>query len=120
MAHPGQSWGADNFKEKGVADLPSSELQEARKALFKKGKRQGYLTFQEISEAIPEIMMSPADRWLLFYSLRAMGIQLLDVDIEPMRPKPAPECHRGNEWDEAEKEEEESLCEDLEDRHPPL
>ncbi len=102
-----------------MADLQSSELQEARKALFKKGKRQGYLTFQEISEAIPEIMMSPADRWLLFYSLRAMGIQLLDVDIEAMRPRPAREQRRGDEWDEAD-EEEEALCEDLEDRHPPL
>ena len=74
-----------------MADLPTSELQEARKALFKKGKRQGYLTFQEISAAIPEDMMSPAERWLLFYSLRAMGIQLLDVDVDvsfkaPLRP----------------------------------
>lgn len=103
-----------------MADLQSSELQEARKALFKKGKRQGYLTFQEISEAIPEIMMSPADRWLLFYSLRAMGIQLLDVDIEPTRPEPASERRGKEAWDEAKDDEEDSFGEDLGDSHPTL
>lgn len=115
-----------------MADLPTSELQEARKALFKKGKRQGYLTFQEISAAIPEVMMSPAERWLLFYSLRAMGIQLLDVDIgvnfqSPVRPKSTRGKRRGDEWDEADESRAEGETEgaegdelygDLDDRHP--
>ena len=104
-----------------MVDLQSSELQEARKALFKKGKRQGYLTFQEISEAIPEIMMSPADRWLLFYSLRAMGIQLIDVDISAVEARPAarPQRRDDDEWDDDE-EAEEGPTDELEDQHPPI
>ncbi|MBQ4335215.1 MAG: hypothetical protein IJC63_07575 [Myxococcaceae bacterium] len=115
-----------------MADLPTSELQEARKALFKKGKRQGYLTFQEISAAIPEDMMSPAERWLLFYSLRAMGIQLLDVDVDvsfkaPLRPKSTRGKRRGDEWDEADESEDAGAgdeggerYEDRDDSHPPI
>ena len=55
-----------------------SESHEARKALFQHGIRRGTLTLDEIDRALPPGSLSPAERWLLFYSLRAAGVEILD------------------------------------------
>jgi hypothetical protein len=67
-----------------------SESHEARKALFQIGIRRGHLTLDEIDRALPPGSLSPAERWLLFYSLRAAGVEIRDrsgaeveVDGEP-------------------------------------
>ncbi len=57
-----------------------SESHEARKALFQLGIRRGTLTLDEIDRALPPGSLSPAERWLLFYSLRAAGVEILDRD----------------------------------------
>jgi hypothetical protein len=57
-----------------------SESHEARKALFQLGIRRGTLTLDEIDRALPPGTLSPAERWLLFYSLRAAGVDILDRD----------------------------------------
>lgn len=49
----------------------------ARKALFRKGLREGQLSVQDIEEALPAGSMMPAERWLLYYSLRAAEIEVL-------------------------------------------
>ncbi|MDR0966363.1 MAG: RNA polymerase sigma factor region1.1 domain-containing protein [Myxococcales bacterium] len=106
----------------------TSAFQEARKELFKKGRQQGYLTFQEISDALGEALMTPADRWLLFYSLRAMGIQLLDMDIDLAEARLSRKQRMdvdGDGWeesthDECDECEEGEICEDLGDQHPPI
>jgi hypothetical protein len=49
----------------------------ARKALFRRGIRQGQLTVAEIEEALPPGSMTPTERWLLYYSLRAAEIEIL-------------------------------------------
>lgn len=54
----------------------------ARKALFRKGVRQGYLTVEEIEEALPAGTLTPAERWLLYYSLRAAEIEILGDDAD--------------------------------------
>ncbi len=50
----------------------------ARKQLFKKGVREGRLTVQEIERALPAGTLTAAERWLLYYSLRAARIQIVD------------------------------------------
>ena len=67
----------------------------ARKALFAKGLREGRLTVQEIEAALPPGTLTAAERWLLYYSLRAAQVELVDevtgeVD-HGFREQPAPE-----------------------------
>lgn len=50
----------------------------ARKRLFAKGLRDGRLTVQEIEEALPPGTLTAAERWLLYYSLRAAQVELID------------------------------------------
>jgi hypothetical protein len=50
----------------------------ARKALFAKGLREGRLTVQEIEEALPAGTLTAAERWLLYYSLRAAQVEIID------------------------------------------
>lgn len=63
----------------------------ARKALFAKGLKEGRLTFQEIERALPEGSLTGAERWLLYYSLRAAQVELVDeralgAPAEPQDP----------------------------------
>jgi hypothetical protein len=55
-----------------------SETHEARKALFQLGIRRGHLSLDEIERALPAGTLSAAERWLLFYSLRASGVEIRD------------------------------------------
>lgn len=59
---------------------PASGTHEARKALFQLGIRRGHLTLDEIDRALPAGSLSPSERWLLFYSLRASGVEIRDRD----------------------------------------
>ncbi len=70
-----------------------SESHEARKALFQLGIRRGHLTVAEIDSSLPVGSLSPAERWLLFYSLRAAGVEIRDdrgaaLDALPGEPPP--------------------------------
>jgi hypothetical protein len=58
--------------------MKSSQSHRARKELFQRGIQQGHLTVQEIERALPEGSLSDAERWLLYYSLRASGVEILD------------------------------------------
>jgi hypothetical protein len=51
----------------------------ARKQLFAKGLREGQLTVQEIEASLPEGALTAAERWLLYYSLRAAEVEIVDV-----------------------------------------
>jgi Sigma-70 factor, region 1.1 len=52
----------------------------ARKSLFAKGIREGRLTVQEIEEALPPGSLTAAERWLLYYSLRAAQVEIVDEE----------------------------------------
>jgi hypothetical protein len=65
-----------------------SETHEARKALFQLGIRRGHLSLDEIDRALPAGSLSPAERWLLFYSLRAAGVDIRDRSGESLEPPP--------------------------------
>jgi len=50
--------------------------QRARKELFQRGLRCGTLSVLEIEEALPSGTLSESERWLLYYSLRALGVEI--------------------------------------------
>jgi hypothetical protein len=54
----------------------SSFLHEARRSLFSAGVRRGFVTIEEIDRAFPPMSMSSAERWLLYYSLNAIGVEI--------------------------------------------
>jgi hypothetical protein len=56
-----------------------SDSHEARKTLFQVGIRRGWLELAEIDKALPSGSLSPPERWLLFYSLRAAGVEIRDA-----------------------------------------
>lgn len=59
-----------------------SETHEARKTLFRKGVQEGRLSVDEIEETLPEGGLTPAERWLFYYSLRAADIEILGDESE--------------------------------------
>ena len=52
----------------------------ARKDLFARGIKRGYLLLDEIDEALPSGSLTDAERWLLFYSLRAARVEIRDSE----------------------------------------
>ena len=57
-------------------DNSDTESHAARLSLFLRGRRRGFLTLEEVEEALPTGTLSYAERWLLLYSLRAVGIEI--------------------------------------------
>ena len=58
--------------------MKASRSHRARKELFQRGIQQGRLTVQEIERALPDGSLSDAERWLVYYSLRASGVEIID------------------------------------------
>lgn len=67
------------------------EIYLARKSLFVKGIREGRLTTQEIDEALPSGTMTAAEKWLLYYSLRAAQVEIIDERTGEIDPGFGPE-----------------------------
>ena len=63
-----------------MTTLKIGRSHKARKALFARGIRRGYLVIAEIDEALPPGSLTDAERWLLFYSLKAARVEVRDVD----------------------------------------
>jgi len=61
-----------------MSGLKIGRAHKARKALFAKGIRRGVLTLEEIDRALPPGSLTDAERWLLFYSLRAARVEIRD------------------------------------------
>lgn len=59
--------------------MKASQTHRARKELFRRGIQQGSLTVQEIERALPASALTDAERWLLYYSLQASGVVILDA-----------------------------------------
>ena len=55
-----------------------SATHSARKALFARALAQGFLSRQEIDDALPPGALTDSERWLLHYSLRAANIEVRD------------------------------------------
>ncbi len=69
---------------------PGSDSHEARKTLFQVGIRRGWLDLSEIDRALPPGSLSPPERWLLFYSLRAAGVEIRDPQGSSLESPPEP------------------------------
>ncbi len=63
---------------KAMAILKTGRSHRAKKELFQKGLCRGFLTIQEIETALPPGALTAAERWLLYYSLRAAEIEVRD------------------------------------------
>jgi len=61
-----------------MSGLKIGRSHKARKALFARGIRRGYLLIGEIDEALPPGSLTDAERWLLFYSLKASRVEVRD------------------------------------------
>jgi hypothetical protein len=65
-------------EEQSMSSLKIGRSHRARKALFTRGIRRGFLILEEIDEALPSGSLTDAERWLLFYSLRASRVEVRD------------------------------------------
>jgi hypothetical protein len=76
-----------------MSGLKIGRSHKARKALFTRGIRRGYLLIHEIDEALPPGSLTDAERWLLFYSLKASRVEVRDVNGHTLdlaeQPEPA-------------------------------
>ena len=61
-----------------MSGLKIGREHKSRKALFTRGIRRGFLTLEEIDEALPAGSLTDAERWLLYYSLHAARVEILD------------------------------------------
>lgn len=66
------------IEEVALMDPRIGKTYLARKELFHKGIQEGRLTVQEIERALPPGSLTPAERWLLYYSLRAARVEIHD------------------------------------------
>jgi hypothetical protein len=64
----------------------------ARKALFLKGIREKRLSVQEIERLLPPGSLSASERWLLYYSLRAAEVELVNEETGEVDQSSLPEC----------------------------
>jgi len=61
-----------------MSTLKIGRSHKARKALFTRGIRRGFLSVEEIDEALPSGSLTDAERWLLYYSLKASRVEIRD------------------------------------------
>ncbi len=66
------------------ADETSSCSHAARKALFTRALRRGWLRLDEIDAALPSGSLSEAERWLLLASLKAADVEIRDGAGKPV------------------------------------
>ena len=70
-------------KKQDQDDAPLIDLNEAAiKKLMTKGKKKGYLTYDELNEALPSGEMSPDQIEDIQTALSEMGVQIVENDEE--------------------------------------
>lgn len=77
-----------------MSTLKIGRSHKARKALFARGIRRGYLLIDEIDEALPPGSLTDAERWLLFYSLKASMVEVRDGEGNPIDLAERPQAAR--------------------------
>ena len=78
-----------------MSSLKIGRSHKARKALFARGIRRGYLMIVEIDEALPPGSLTDAERWLLFYSLKASRVEVRDGEGNALDLAERPTASRG-------------------------
>jgi RNA polymerase primary sigma factor len=70
----------EKVENRMVLDPKQALAEQQIKALIEKGKKQKYLTYEEINEDLPDEMVSPAQLDRLLETLDEVGVKLLDED----------------------------------------
>lgn len=70
-----------------MSSLKIGRSHKARKALFARGIRRGFLSVEEIDQALPPGALTDAERWLLYYSLQAARIEVRDAGGDRVDPE---------------------------------
>jgi RNA polymerase primary sigma factor len=97
----GESHGAVAGQSSDLAQgRPVLNLTEKVKDLLRLAKEQGHLTHDDLSEALPHHLSTPADLDQVLSKLRAMDIEVLDpADVDRGRPSDADDDHDGQRYD---------------------
>ena len=73
----------DSENEPQLTEAQSKTIEQQIKAITEKGKKKGYLTYEEMNEQLSDEAISPARLDSLLATLDEMGISLLDeADVE--------------------------------------
>jgi hypothetical protein len=75
-----------------MSTLKIGRSHKARKALFARGIRRGFLLIVEIDDALPPGSLTDAERWLLFYSLKAARVEVRDGAGNPLELEERPQA----------------------------
>jgi len=79
-----------------MSTLKIGRSHKARKALFTRGIRRGFLSVEEIDEALPPGSLTDAERWLLYYSLKASRVEIRDSEGNSLELEERPAEANGN------------------------
>lgn len=66
--------------------IPVSGGHRLRKNLFKRAIQQGWLEVDEVEASLPPGLLTSAERWLLYFSLRASEVELRDAQGRAVTP----------------------------------
>src|SRR6516225_12467001 len=76
---PATTNGSHGGQAKLPATDPALDLQERLRELVKLAKEQGYLTYDDINEALPEGMADPDEMDQIFAQLRSMEVDIIEA-----------------------------------------
>jgi RNA polymerase primary sigma factor len=68
----------DEDDESALAAGRKEKIEQVIGAIVKKGREKGYLTYEEINDALPDEIISPARLDSLLMTLDELGVQVLD------------------------------------------
>jgi len=71
--------GHSGLASKLVTSDPAVDLQERVRDMVKLAKEQGYVTYDDINEALPENMADPEEMEQLINRLRSMEVDIIDA-----------------------------------------
>jgi len=61
-----------------ISSALNEKIEQTIKVIIKQGKEKGFLTYEELNDALPDEVISPARLDSLLMSLDELGVQLLD------------------------------------------
>ncbi len=65
-----------------------------RKTIFLQGIKQGFLNVDEVEDLLPAGLMTAAERWLFYFSLRSAEVELRDSHGRSVTPDDVVPEHR--------------------------
>ena len=95
----GKAAGKSKPAKPAISVIDQPDVQEKLRELIRLAKEQGYLTFDDLNEALPENVNDPDEMETIMSRLRAMEIEIIDAsDVDRFKD--------GKKTEEAEEEEE--------------